>query len=518
MGSHPPDIEITDEFGRALREMEQGRRHLLITGSAGTGKSTLLNHFCRQVDWDPVVLAPTGVAALNVGGQTVHRFFGFGIDVTPQAIAARRGKPRNAGLYKNLRTLIIDEVSMVRADLLDCVDVFLRQHGPRPGAPFGGVHLVFIGDLYQLPPVVTGLEREALRQVYASPHFFCARALAGIELERIELTQVFRQRDREFVSLLNRIRKNTLESGDLDQLNQRVDPHFEPSQGEGYITLTGTNRAAGSINLMRLDGLAAPEHHYEALIRGDFSREYYPTEARLRFKAGAQVMMLNNDGAQRWVNGSIGQIEDVRIGGGEEYILVRLAESGRRARVEPYEWELIRFEAENGVIVSSPAGTFTQFPFRLAWAVTVHKSQGKTFDRMIIDLDRVFAAGQTYVALSRCTSFEGLVLTRPLSAGSIRCDWRVQSFLTGEEYKLAERTLSTEAKLEIIKQAIASGSDIDMEYLKRNDVRTRRRVRPLEVGLSSYSSKQFLGMRAYCRLREDERMFRIDRILKLRAE
>ena len=333
----------------------------------------------------------------------------------------------------------------------------------------------------------------------------------------IELTRVFRQRDREFVRLLNRIRKNTLDSGDLELLNQRVDPYFEPPQGEGHITLTGTNRAAGGINRERLDALSAPEHLFDALIRGDFGREYYPTESRLRFKAGAQVMMLNNDSAQRWVNGSIGRIEEVRIGAGEEHIVVRLADSGRRARVEPYEWELISFEALDGAIVSSPAGTFTQFPFRLAWAVTVHKSQGKTFDRMIIDLDRVFAAGQTYVALSRCTSLDGLVLTRPLTAGSIRCDWRVQHFLTGEQYRRAERSLSTEAKLKIIEEAIAGDSDIDMEYLKRNDVRTRRRVRPVEVGPSSYSGKQFLGMRAYCRLREDERMFRIDRILSLRA-
>ena len=226
-------------------------------------------------------------------------------------------------------------------------------------------------------------------------------------------------------------------------------------------------------------------------------------------------MLLNNDGAGRWVNGSIGVIEGVKIGGGEAYVLVRLADSSRRVRVEPHEWELIRFEAREGAIVSSPAGTFTQFPFRLAWAVTVHKGQGKTFERMVVDLDRVFAAGQTYVALSRCTSFEGLVLTRPLTAGSIRCDWRVQRFLTGEQYKRAARKLSTDTKLEIIEQAIAAASPLDMEYLKQNDVRTRRRVRPLEVGVRSYSSREFLGMRAWCMLRQDERTFRIDRILSL---
>ena len=495
--------------------MEQGSRHLLITGSAGTGKSTLLSHFCESVDWDPVVLAPTGVAALNVNGQTIHRFFGFGIDVTPEAVARRRGKPRNVKLYRNLRTLIIDEVSMLRADLLDCVDLFLRRYGPSPNARFGGVHMVFIGDLYQLPPVVTGMEQKALRELYATPHFFSARALEDVELEAIELTQVFRQRDRDFVRLLNRIRKNSLEDGDLERFNQRVDPHFEPPEGQGYITLTGTNRKAGLINRDRLEGLRAPEHQFDAVIEGDFSREYYPTEAHLRFKAGAQIMLLNNDSAQRWVNGSIGVIEGVQIGGGEAFVLVRLADSGRRVRVDPYEWELIRFEAREGSIVSRPAGTFTQFPFRLAWAVTVHKSQGKTFERMVIDLDRVFAAGQAYVALSRCTSLEGLTLTRPLPEGAIRCDWRVQRFLTGEQYKLAERALSAGAKLEIIEQAIAAGGELEIEYLKANDVRTRRRLRPLEVGTRSYSGKEFLGMRAYCMLRQDERTFRLDRILSL---
>ena len=493
--------------------MQQGRRHLLITGSAGTGKSTLLGLFCERVSWDPVVLAPTGVAALNVGGQTVHRFFGFGIDITPESVGKRR--PRNVALYRNLRTLIIDEVSMLRADLLDCVDLFLKRYGPLPGQPFGGVHMVFIGDLYQLPPVVTGMEREALKQRYESPHFFSARALAGVELETVELTKIFRQRHMDFARLLNRVRKNATEGRDIERLNERVDSRFVPPEGQGYITLTGTNRKADSINEARLDALRTPEHESRAVIRGNFAREYYPTQDCLRFKKGAQIMLLNNDNAERWVNGSIGVIEDFTSGGGEEYVLVRLADSGRLARVEPYQWELIRFELSEGGIVSSPAGTFTQFPFRLAWAVTVHKSQGKTFDRMVVDLDRVFASGQTYVALSRCTTLEGLVLTRPLAAGSIRSDWRVQQFLTGEQYKRAERRQSADEKLQIIEQAIESGADVEMEYLKRNDVRSNRRVRPLEVGMRSYSSREFLGMRAWCALRRDERTFRLDRILSL---
>ncbi len=513
MVHHARNIEITGEFARALEAMRQGRRHLLITGSAGTGKSTLLSYFCAQVDWDPVVLAPTGVAALNVGGQTVHRFFGFGIDITPESAGKRR--PRNVPLYRNLKTLIIDEVSMLRADLLDCVDVFLKRHGPLPMQPFGGVHLVFIGDLYQLPPVVTGIEREALKQRYESPHFFSARALAGVELETVELTRIFRQRNRAFAELLNRVRKNAAQSGDIERLNERVDARFEPPEGQGYITLTGTNRKANAINEERLRALPGPERESRAVIRGEFAREYHPTQEHLRFKKGAQVMLLNNDSAERWVNGSIGMIEEVSIGGGEEHVLIRLANSGRLARVQPYEWELIRFELSEGSIISRPAGAFTQFPFRLAWAVTVHKSQGKTFDRMVIDLDRVFAAGQAYVALSRCTALAGLVLKRPLAAGSIRCDWRVQRFLTGEQYKRAGRRQSTGEKLAIIEQAIKARSELDMEYLKRNDIRTRRRVRPLEAGMRSYSSREFLGMRAWCALRQDERTFRVDRILSL---
>ncbi len=495
--------------------MEHGRRHLLITGSAGTGKSTLLTYFCGRVDWDPVILAPTGVAALNVGGQTVHRFFGFGIDVTPDLVARRRTAPRDAALYRNLRTLIIDEASMLRADLLDCVDLFLRRYGPRPGERFGGVRLIFIGDLYQLPPVVTGLEREALAQRYPSPHFFSALALDGVELETLELTRIFRQRDRAFAELLNRIRKNVADSADIERINRRVAPDFQPPAGEGWITLTGTNRAADAINLARLEALPSREFQSSAIIQGDFGREHYPTQQDLRFKQDAQIMLLNNDAAQRWVNGSIGVIEDIRIGGGEEYVIARLADSGRRARVEPYEWELLRFESREGSIVASPAGIFKQFPFRLAWAVTVHKSQGKTFDRMVVDLDRVFASGQAYVALSRCTSLQGLTLTRPLGAKSIRCDWRVQRFLAGEQYKRAERRLSTEDKLKVIEQAIDSGAALEMEYLKPNDVSSRRRVRPLEVGARAYSGKEFLGLRAWCLLREDERTFRVDRILSL---
>lgn len=422
-------IVITPEFERALRAMANPKGPLLISGSAGVGKSTLLQHFCDQRDHRPVVLAPTGVAALNVGGQTIHRFFGFGVDATPQWVQKSyqplHGKEK---VLPELRTLIIDEVSMVRADLLDCVEIALRRHGPQPGELFGGVNMVFIGDLYQLPPVVRSAERAALLARYATPHFFSADALGVREMEHIELTKVFRQRDREFVDLLHRIRTSSQTPEDMRMLDTRVLPGFIPPEGDQYITLTGTNEQANRLNDLYLGRLRTREHTATARVRGSFPPDSYPTQKTLRFKEGAQVMMLNNDPAQRWVNGTLGMIEDVDEEDGEMSVVVQLAGSGKSVWVDLHEWEILDFQSERGDIVARKTGTFEQYPFRLAWAVTIHKSQGKTFDRMVIDPGQIFASGQAYVAISRCTSFQGLVLTRPLRESAVRVDKDVVRF------------------------------------------------------------------------------------------
>ena len=418
------------EFSRALDRMRaEGPHstggHVFITGKAGTGKSTLIKHFLDTTDTaSTVVLAPTGVAALNVRGQTVHRFFSFWIDVIPEKVRKKSGKPKTPELYKKLSTIIIDEASMLKAHLLDCVDEFLRRHGPRPGEPFGGVRIIFVGDLYQLPPVVRRDEHAIYNGgFYKTPYFFSARALRGNPPRLIELQKVYRQEDVAFIDLLDRIRVASVDDGDIRRLNDRVGPDRASA-----ICLTAFNATAGQVNsekLNHLDGAPATSH---AEIQGDFHKDYYPTAVRLVFKAGAKVMLVNNDAAGRWVNGTIGAIESTDRRG--RWVRIRLQESGRLVDVGPYTWECVRFALKNGAITTEKTGSFTQLPFRLAWAVTVHKSQGQTFRDITVDLGRgAFAAGQAYVALSRSTTLEGIVLRRPIDRSDIFADPRVEDFL-----------------------------------------------------------------------------------------
>lgn len=511
------DIEVNPAFERACERMNAGQGNLFITGKAGTGKSTLLEYFRLHANVRPVVLAPTGVAALNVRGQTVHRFFQFRIDVTPEKVRESRRKPRRADLYKRLRMIVIDEVSMLRADLLDCVDEFLRKHGPERRQPFGGVQMVFVGDLYQLPPVVTGDEREIFRSIYETPYFFSAAALRRTELEIIELEKVYRQQDAQFVDILNRVRNDTVEEADIEVLNARHDPAFAPGARDFWITLTTTNRNADAINAEKLESSPGKTIVTRAQIKGEFGCEHYPTAVDLAFKSGAQIMLLNNDADGRWVNGSIGTIKSIqRENNGEVAVKARLRDGEALVDVEPHTWELFRFTLQDGRIVTERIGAFRQLPFRLAWAVTIHKSQGKTFDRIVIDLERgAFAAGQTYVALSRCTSLEGIVLKRPVNDASIRADWRIGKFFAEHWWRVSEEEMPVEEKIRSIENAIGDDRIIDMIYLKPDDTRSERKVRPISVGREQFRGKGFVGMRAFCALRRDERMFRVDRILRL---
>lgn len=511
------NLDLNDHFRHALRLMEETDRSLFVTGKAGTGKSTLLAHFCANTRKKPVVLAPTGVAALNVKGQTIHKFFHFYIDVTPEKIRKKQTKPKNPKLYKKLKTIIIDEVSMVRADLLDCIDVFLRMYGPDATRPFGGVQMIFVGDLYQLPPVVSGPEKEIFTTYYKTPYFFSAHALREAEPEIIELEKVYRQKDHVFVDLLNRIRNNSVEDADIDHLNRRFQPDYAPREGEFYISLTATNQKADEINEAHLHALKGKLHGSTARISGDFGKEYYPTATELNFKIGAQIMMVSNDSERRWVNGSIGVVEALKKDEeGETFLEVRLQDDDEKVTVYPFTWEVYRFALEGGMLVSEPVGTFTQLPFRLAWAVTIHKSQGKTFDRVIIDIGRgTFAAGQMYVALSRCTSFEGIVLKTRIQKSHIRTDFRIFDFLTGHRYRKSEAELSLDGKMALIAQAIKEKAKLSMTYLKANDTKSERVVIPLTVGRETYQGKEYPGMKAFCTKRKEERMFRVDRILKM---
>ncbi len=473
--SLPTTMQMNPRFLHALYCMEKTDASVFITGKAGTGKSTLLSHFCATTRKKPVVLAPTGVAALNVKGQTIHKFFNFYIDVTPDKIRRRQIKPRNPKLYKKITTIIIDEVSMVRADLLDCIDAFLRLYGPKDDQPFGGVQMIFVGDLYQLPPVVSAAEQEIFESLYDTPYFFSAHALREAEMAIVELDRVYRQKEQEFVELLNRIRTDTLEAGDIAALNRRYLPgDGVPETGGFSISLTATNSRADAINAAHLEALPGKVYCATAVVDGTFTKEYFPTATELRFKKGAQVMLVNNDSAQRWVNGSIGVIETLaRDEDGKPYAQVRLEDDGGLVTVTPHRWEVYKFAVAGDAIISEPVGSFTQFPFRLAWAVTIHKSQGKTFSQVVIDIDRgTFASGQMYVALSRCTTFEGIVLKTPVQPQHIRTDPRIVAFMEQHPYLPLPEAAMAEMASEYAQQVeqVSSSETVQQEYAQAHQL------------------------------------------------
>lgn len=509
-------IEINAQFEHALDVLENTDKSIFITGKAGTGKSTLLTYYREKTRKKVVVLAPTGVAALNVRGQTIHSFFGFRPGITPQSI--RLIKAEKGTIYQKLETLIIDEASMVRADLLDCIDRFLFLNGPFPGRPFGGVQMVFVGDLYQLPPVVTSQERAVFRSVYKTPYFFSGVALSSLEMEFVELEKIYRQHDSRFIALLNAIRNRTVDEEGLNYINTRLDPDYEPEPDSMYIYLTTTNSMADEINERQLSRLKGKARQFQGEIEGEFGKEYLPTSTSLKLKKGSQVMMLNNDIFGRWVNGSVGRVKSFgKNEDGDEIIRVEL-EDDEPVEVAPYTWEIFKFSVEEGQIKTEVVGTFTQYPLMLAWAVTIHKAQGKTFNRVVIDIGRgTFAHGQMYVALSRCTSLEGIVLKKPVQLKHIWMDRAVVDFMTGFQYQRSEKECSAEDKIHIIENAIRDNRELDIIYLKPDDTKSHRVIRPRKVGQFTYNNKKYVGVRAYCMMRNSERSFRIDRILEMKV-
>jgi len=511
------EIEMNEQFRKALDAMEKTSRNVFITGRAGTGKSTLLDLFRKTTRKRIAVLAPTGVAALNVQGQTIHSFFRFGTDITPERVGKYKG--RDSELYRELETIVIDEISMVRADLLDCVDKFLRINGKSRGRPFGGAQMIFIGDLYQLPPVVMGKEKEAFRSHYMSQYFFDSRAFAGLEMEFIELEKVYRQRDRRFIDLLNSIRNNSATERELGEINRRVDPEFAPQSGELYITLTTTNDMAAQVNERELSKLKSRLYSYKGRLKGDFDMKHLPTDLDLKLKPGSQIMFVNNDSGGRWVNGTVGRVMGIEKGKDSDIIIAELP-GGKKAEVAPYTWKMFRlyYDQKARRLDSKPIGSFTQYPLRLAWAVTIHKSQGKTFDKVIIDIGKgTFSHGQTYVALSRCTSLDGMVLRKPVQKKHIFMDWKVVKFLTRYQYGFSEKNLSMEDKVRIIEAAIKDRSRLDIVYLKSNDEKSRRTIEPRRMGKMEYMGKPYMGIEAFCHKRQEDRIFRVDRILEMKA-
>ncbi len=441
-----PELQLADEFVR-----DTGC-NIYLTGKAGTGKTTFLHNLKQNSPKRMIVTAPTGVAAINAGGVTLHSFFQmpFGPFVPGSETTIRhRFSKEKIHIIKSLDLLVIDEISMVRADLLDGVDTVLRRYR-RGSQPFGGVQLLLIGDLLQLSPVVKDADRHILEQYYDSPYFFSSNALRQTELITIELQHIYRQEDDHFIKLLNRVRDNNLDSETLSSINARHLPGFDGNEqrAEGFITLCTHNRNADAINAARLQKLAQKNHHFNAIIDGEFPEHSFPTALTLELKPEAQVMFMRNDSSneKRFFNGKIGRI--TRISGAK--IWIQCPDDTEEIMVEPATWENIAYSLNPDTleITENKIGTFIQYPLKLAWAITIHKSQGLTFDRAIIDAQAAFAHGQVYVALSRCRTLDGLVLSSPLSPRGVKTDDTVLRFVAqaGENRPTARQL--TKAKIQ----------------------------------------------------------------------
>lgn len=412
----PAGVEPTEEFGTALDYVHKRHGDLFVTGRAGTGKSTLLRALRDGLGQSCAVLAPTGLAGVQVGGQTIHSFF----RLPPRLIQPEDiRKSQNGAVMRRLDTLIIDEVSMVRADLMHGIDMALRLNRGRSKEPFGGVQLVLFGDLHQLPPVVDNESAGYLHETFGGPFFFNAPAFRDGRCVLLELGHVFRQSDETFIRVLNAIREGEAGPDELNVLNARVSPLTRLRDAGDAVILTTTNAAAQRINQAFLQALPGDERAFAATVTGEYSQGAYPTDAALVLKVGAKVILIRNDSLKRWVNGTLAEVS--RIDGQRVWIRIGKDEH----ELEPIAWEAIRFayDAAADEIKRTVAGTFSQLPVRLAWALTIHKAQGLTLDRAYIDLGRgAFAHGQTYVALSRCRTLEGLRLGRPLRPTDIKFD------------------------------------------------------------------------------------------------
>jgi len=429
-----PVIEIDEQFQAALDLMENSKDNILLTGRAGTGKSTLLAHFRKTTKKRIGVVAPTGVAALNVEGQTIHSFFKFRIGITPNTVSTADDQM----LYKKLDAIVIDEISMVRADLLDCVDKFLKKNGPDPKSPFGGSQMIFVGDLFQLPPVVTRTDRHLFEgNPYNGPYFFNSKVFeSDINLKCIELTKIRRQHPKDeenFIHFLNAIREGKHTKEHLEIINQRYESNFDEYAEGAHILLVPTNEMANQHNDVRLSRLSGRTIYFTASKTGNWrdenDQERFPTNEILKVKVGAQIMLLNNDAEGKWVNGDVGKI--TRISEADQLITATLS-NGKRVYITKYTWERLdyKYYKETDEIETEVIATFTQFPIKLAWASTIHKAQGKTFDRVVINFGRgAFAHGQAYVALSRCRTLKGTILKQLVKNEDIKVDQRVLEFM-----------------------------------------------------------------------------------------
>ncbi|AYL95626.1 HRDC domain-containing protein [Mucilaginibacter celer] len=441
MSEHNPAMQLAHDY------LESTNTVVFLTGKAGTGKTTFLQNLRQTSKKKLAVVAPTGVAAINAGGMTIHSLFQIpfgpvipGGNTHPEASYNDEKKE----LLTALELLIIDEISMVRPDVLDQLDLILRNI-KKNNYPFGGIQLLLIGDLSQLSPIIRDDEWGILRPYYATPYFFSSQVMQKAPFVRIELDHVYRQKEQTFVDILNEVRNQTISPASLDLLNARYLPDFKPTVDDPYITLTTHNNIAQQINTEYLDALTGTEFEFAATIRGEFPKDAYPTETSLKLKIGAQVMFVKNDGSAEklYYNGKIGTIS--RRDGNTVFVTTG---TGKELAVEPVEWTNIKYQMAEGEMSETNAGSFAQHPLKLAWAITIHKSQGLTFDKAIIDVSEAFTHGQAYVALSRCRSLSGMVLRNPIAAHNIIGDPAVTRFnIQAEAIKPNWQTLERDKEL-----------------------------------------------------------------------
>ncbi|MEO6356356.1 MAG: AAA family ATPase, partial [Ferruginibacter sp.] len=461
MGNNTTDITNTS-FQLASDFVNYTQASLFLTGKAGTGKTTFLKHIKENGVKNTVVVAPTGVAAINAGGTTIHSFFqlpftpfipvstGYGASDTISDKHSLIGRLRLTNdrkeVMQKLELLIIDEISMVRCDVLDAIDTVLRHVRSQYAAPFGGVQVLLIGDMYQLPPVVKSEEWQLLAPYYKSEYFFNSHVIELQQPVYIELNKIYRQNDGAFVQVLNQVRNNEMDQESYQLLHTRYLPAFYPAREENYITLTTHNSKADTINFKALNELDGKVFSFDATVEGEFYEKAFPADVNLKLKVGTQVMFLKNDieKVRRYFNGKIGVVEKIE----DDKIFVQCRDEPTPIEVKKEKWKNIRYSLDKTTnqIEENEIGSFTQFPLRLAWAITIHKSQGLTFEKAIIDAGEAFAPGQVYVALSRCTTLAGMILHSRINNHSLRNDRRISEFASAQRTSARQLQLLQQAK------------------------------------------------------------------------
>ena len=502
-------IDRNEVFDLAYRFVNETSENIFLTGKAGTGKTTFLKYLKENCSKNIIVAAPTGVAAINAGGVTLHSLFQLPFhpflptkNHKDQLLANIRFNKQRQQLLRKMELLVIDEISMVRCDTMDAIDTILRSVRRNYNTPFGGVQLLCIGDLHQLPPVAQRHEWNILEEYYSSPFFFDSNVIKENMPLLIELNKVYRQKEDSFVTLLNKVRNNKMYADDFNELHKRYDPSFRPALKENYITLTSHNNQADLINSRELQKILSPSFTYDAIIRDDFPENTYPAEGTLMLKVGAQVMFLKNDTVQkRYFNGKIGVIRSLD----DEQIIVEC--DSVNITVLPETWENTRYvlNRADGKLQQETLGTFTQFPLRLAWAITIHKSQGLTFEKVMIDAGAAFSSGQVYVALSRCTSLDGIVLLSKIPSEAISSNDNVIKGHDALTHKgsLAERfagarQIFTQQLLEEIFSFKEITSVIDILHLKINENKeklNKEAVGWIESLKNNFSADKMIGLK-----------------------